>query len=94
MYQNGGYGPEPISWTELKSWSDLTQTKITPWEAVLIMKLSKSFVSQLSISKDHSCISPIHEVDEDTLALKRKQISDAFKAMPKISSYRRKRGKK
>ena len=48
------------------------------------MKLSSAFVSQISISKDRSCISPIQEIDEDKLELKRKQISDAFKAMPNI----------
>lgn len=83
-YQNGEYGPQPLSWTELRSWSILTKTKITPWEADLIMKLSKSFVSQLSLSKDPSCISPVHEVDEEKLSIKRKQISDAFKSMAKI----------
>jgi hypothetical protein len=84
LYLNGGYGPIPITWTEILSWSILTKTKITPWEACLIMKLSKAFVSQLSISKNPSCISPIQEIDEEKLELKRKAISDAFKAMPAI----------
>lgn len=84
LYLNSGYGPVPITWTEILSWSTLTKIEITPWEANLIMKLSRAFVSQFSISKNPACISPILEVDEENLELKRKQISDAFKAMPKL----------
>jgi hypothetical protein len=62
------------------------------------MKLSSAFVSQISISKDRSCISPIQEIDEDKLESKRKQISDAFKSMPKMmrakKSQRAKKAKK
>lgn len=91
LYLNSGYGPIPLTWSEILSWSTLTKTKITPWEATLVMKLSKSFVSQLSISKSPSCISPIQEIDEEKLKLKRKSISDAFKSLPVV---RKSRGKK
>jgi len=55
------------------------------------MRLSKAFVSQISSSKNPACISPIQELDEEKLELKRKQISDAFKSIPSI---KRAKGKK
>ncbi len=85
LYKNSGFGHEPISWSEMKAWSEITNTKITPWEAKVLMKLSIAFVYQMSISKNSSCISPVVEVDEDELKLRRSNISNAFKMMAKAA---------
>lgn len=45
--RSGGFGPEPVSWSEIKAWAEMTDTMIEPWEAKAIMDASRAYVRQL-----------------------------------------------
>lgn len=34
-------GPEALTWTEIRAWSELTHANITAWEAELLMSLDR-----------------------------------------------------
>ena len=41
--RGGGFGPGPVTWTELVNWSDLTGIRPTPWEARMIRLLDRAY---------------------------------------------------
>jgi hypothetical protein len=46
--RGGGFGHSPITYTEIKSWCDLTQTELTPWETGVLRRLDYKFLSAVS----------------------------------------------
>lgn len=61
--QSGMNGPEQLSNTEIKSWSDMTGTMLTPNEFLILRHLSNEFVGQYHKS-DIECDAP-YSLDED-----------------------------
>lgn len=51
--------PIPLTWTELWSWSNLTDTELTPTEARALIDLSREYVKQFHASRDPLCPPPI-----------------------------------
>lgn len=39
-----GFGANPISFTEMKSWCDLTNIELNPWEVSVIKKLDMEYM--------------------------------------------------
>lgn len=46
MYNNNGMGITPISFQEIKAWSDLTKTYLTPVEVRILKNMSNEFVKK------------------------------------------------
>ena len=84
----GFNGPEPVTWQELNAWAQLTCSKITPWEASAIIRLSRCYVDQIHRSRSPDCPAPINEIDGLDLDKQRERIAQAFKSMAKIKSAR------
>jgi hypothetical protein len=42
---SNGYGPNPISYTEIKSWNDLTQSNVSPFEVNIIKRLDIEYLN-------------------------------------------------
>ncbi|MGS0941031.1 hypothetical protein ACVA51_10725 [Pseudomonas luteola] len=57
-FENGGFGPTPISWRELKAWEDMRGIMLTAWEAGVIRALSQHYVAQLRESTNPNCPPP------------------------------------
>jgi len=49
--QNNGFGVSPLSYLEIKAWSDLTQTIISPYEVRVIKQLDTIFINHYSKDK-------------------------------------------
>ena len=43
-----GFGVTPLTWSEIESWSNLTDIRISSWEATMIMSLSRTFTSSFN----------------------------------------------
>lgn len=41
-----GMGPGPITWQELRAWQDGTGVELQPWEARLLINLSREFAGE------------------------------------------------
>ena len=42
---SNGYGPNPISYTEINSWNDLTGSCVTPFEVKIIKRLDITYIN-------------------------------------------------
>ena len=43
MYTSNGMGKTALSWQEVKAYSDLTQTELTPWESRQLIIMSRAY---------------------------------------------------
>lgn len=80
-------GLAPISWTEIKSWDEVTRGSLRPWEAETIMELSRHFVSKFN-EYDKKNVYSDHVVIEDPVIDKAK-VADKVGAFFKMLIARR-----
>ena len=63
LVNNGFNGHEPLNWIDVKSWSEMTNTNITPWTSKVVIKLSRQYCYQSHISTKRDCEAPYqHDV--------------------------------
>jgi len=70
IFQSSGYGPTPLPYTEIESWSRMTGT-IPTWEESRFLKmLSKEYCSQYNRSSDRDAPPPYttEEVDQKSVS--------------------------
>lgn len=46
--QSGGFGPEPLSYSEIKAWAELTGNIPEAWEVETIKELDRVFLKEIS----------------------------------------------
>jgi hypothetical protein len=51
-YRSNGMGLQPLDWQELQSYQQVTGNTLSCLEAILIMDMSKAFVSMYNQSND------------------------------------------
>ena len=76
LYHHGSFGIVPISWVDVKAWSDLTSTPLTAWESSTILLLSKTFVSYFNEVNEKSVPPPYQPAEID-----KKQVSNKIGSM-------------
>ena len=64
---SGGMGVTPLTWSEIKAWSDLTDNRLASWESTIIMRLSQIFVSSYNKFDDKDFETPfsVEEFDRE-----------------------------
>jgi hypothetical protein len=84
-HARGFNGAEPLSWQEIKAWSDMTRNELAGWEATALRLMSQSYCNwQYRTSADKDIDPPIlppEEVIAEIQAINAKR----FKAMMKAS---------
>jgi len=61
-YTGSGFnGPVPLTWQEIDAWARMTQTELTPNEALILSELSGAYCSQYHKSSDINEIAPYRE---------------------------------
>lgn len=53
-----GMGLSPITWQEIKSWSDCTGMKLSPWELITLKEMSHAYAVELSQKQDRKRQAP------------------------------------
>lgn len=89
-----GMGPSPITYTDIKHWSEITNTHISPLDAHLLRHLSREYVSQFNASKENNAPAPALE-DQKTIEEQRSTVVSKFKAFAQSknsANKKRKRG--
>lgn len=61
MSQQTGMGELPISWQEIKSYSDASGINLTSWEARMVRLMSKEYLSFKSESEKYQTLSAPYE---------------------------------
>lgn len=59
-----GMGPTSLSWAEIRAWQRCVGTRLAPWEARLIRRLSGEYLTQLHDAAAHDA--PIPWIPETT----------------------------
>lgn len=59
LVSGSGFGTQPLSFTEIKAWSELTDMRITPFEVSALRRLSQDACSVLN-AKDNNCPVSVH----------------------------------
>jgi hypothetical protein len=92
---NTGFGAREIIWQDIQAWQDCLGIRIPPWQARLVINLSKEYLSFSKKAEEPSCLSPLS--DEARTEDRRQSISRSlrigFKAML-ISAGKQPRKKK
>jgi hypothetical protein len=57
-FKNSGEVVVPIEWSDIKAWSDVTETKISAWEAVTLIEMSNAYTAWRYKAKDVNCKCP------------------------------------
>jgi hypothetical protein len=86
----GGMSIAPLTFTEIKNWSDLTGTKLSIFEAESLFNLTRVYVRQRFDSEDVNCPTPFSPeviMDED----KRANVTNFFKNLAKTKKVTRQR---
>ncbi len=81
MIMNGAHGAVPITWTELRNYSDQSGNVLTPWESSMVMKLSRAYCSAYHDGQDAAALPPYMPDDEDLIAKQRASVSNALASM-------------
>lgn len=71
-------GMIPLTYSEVKSWVELTNANLHPWEPEAIVTMSRVFVSQLIRSSSKKEPPPYYR-DDRSLEERRQQVMDSFK---------------
>jgi hypothetical protein len=58
LTEAAGMGSAPVSWQSIQAWSQLTGTRLAPWEARLIRKLSLEYLAEGRRAESESCPPP------------------------------------
>lgn len=76
LFSSGGMSIAPLTWSEVKAYSDLSRQDLTAWEAENVMMMSREYCSFSQKAKDWVCVQPYWpEMDEDELEAYRDSIS-------------------
>ena len=59
----GMNGSVPLTFQEIKSWRDVTETNLNSEESLLLAELSDKYCSQYYASSELNCPAPYHHVD-------------------------------
>lgn len=55
---HNGMGPVPVPFFEIESWSRMTATTMTPWEAQALRELSQAYVVSMQQAEKPNCPAP------------------------------------
>jgi hypothetical protein len=54
----GGFGPAPLSYSELRAWQDTMGIQLTPWEAQTLRRLSTTWIVSSRAAEAPDCPPP------------------------------------
>ena len=86
----GASGPVAIPFTEIDSWSRLTQTQLSPGEALALRRLSRAWVDMFHEAKSPDCPMPWRPVVFDREAVSR-GVASTLRRIAKRQQRNRKR---
>lgn len=68
---SGGFGPAPLTFSEILAWQHCTGRLLQPWEALMLRKMSIEYIAFSHKAESSMCPSPyVHELtDEDRRAI-------------------------
>lgn len=56
--QSNGMDREPVSWERMRAWQEMTGTRLKPWEAKLLQRLSVEYLAECRRAEEPHCLPP------------------------------------
>jgi hypothetical protein len=81
MVLNGANGAVPITWTELRNYSDQSGAVLTPWESKMIINMSRAYCTAYHDGQSPSALPPWVDDSQEALAAMRESVASKFKAL-------------
>lgn len=81
MILNGAHGAVPITWTELRNYSEQSGVDLTPWESEIVMRLSRAYCSAYHDGQKPEALPPWMPEDTDSITKQRENVSNTLAAM-------------
>lgn len=81
MVMNGANGAVPITWTELRNYSDQSGAVLTPWESSTVMNMSRAYCSAYHDGQTPEALPPWVDDSEESLEAMRASVAAKFKAI-------------
>lgn len=78
---SNGMGIQPITYSEIKDWADVTSTEIAAWDAHIIRHLSRAYVNAYNEAKKPTAPAPYMEAQD--IETRRKAVVAGFKSLGK-----------
>ena len=75
---SNGFGVTGISWAEIKAWSDLTMTRLQPWQAEAIKIMSRAYANEYESSSGDKPTDPPW-ADEESMVKRVDNMTDTIK---------------
>jgi hypothetical protein len=76
---NVGMGSYPVTWSELKSFSDSLASSLDEWESDQLIMMSREYCAWNNKGKDRLCGSPWNCADYNAIEENRKRVKKQFK---------------
>lgn len=77
----GGMAPAPIGWRDITAWQDLTGVELLPWEARVLRRLSRDFVTASREARERNCPMPWSGIETtDDVAARRADVTAKLRA--------------
>lgn len=81
MVLNGANGAVPITWTELRNYSDQSGAVLTPWESSMVMNMSRAYCSAYHDGQTPEALPPWVDDSEESLEAMRASVAAKLKAI-------------
>lgn len=82
----------PVDWPSLESYSRLTSSHLTPWEAENVISMSRQYCVWLKKGEEQHCASPWSDGDID-VDQTNESVNSAFNSMRSHAANKRKKSK-
>lgn len=77
----------PISWRDIEAWQRCTGVRLPPWQAQILVRLSREYVSFSREAEKPDCPAPWRQEDQETM---RARVARELKAAMRALSSRKK----
>lgn len=79
----GAMGAAPLTFGEIDAWVRRAGITLPPWQAKMLVRLSRDYVGELHRAEEHGCPPPWAEepISDDKRAAISREISTGFKAL-------------
>lgn len=78
-----GFGPAPLGWRDVEAWQSCSGLRLPPWQARLMIELSREFCSFTKKAEEPDCLAPWSDeaVVVDRRAEVARQLRVGFKSL-------------
>lgn len=84
-----GFGPAAFGWREVEAWQNCIGVDLPPWQARLLVQLSREYAGFAAMATEPDCSSPLEdEPGEDRRAQVARELRVGFRALMSVQKQK------